>query len=196
MFAGVVDESVLLVVAQRYEGDPVTGERFGMRLQLDQLRATRRSPHGRSVEHHDRRPVATQLVYIDDLSGVGASQDVGKPLPNVGSGRKLAARIAAWANAGFVGPDHSELVFPAARLVLSGERLPLDHGSDGSRAARDRQLPRWPSMAVGHRLRGLILGTVIAMPPWDQKKPKGCYGVSNQTVGLRTSRIIHHCFER
>jgi hypothetical protein len=41
-----------------------------MCLQLDQLRATRRSPHSGSMEHHHGRTAGACFLDVDEFAGV------------------------------------------------------------------------------------------------------------------------------
>ena len=63
-------EGVAFVIAHGEQCNPGAGEFFGMCLQLDQLRATRRSPHGGSMEHHHGRTAGACFLDVDEFAGV------------------------------------------------------------------------------------------------------------------------------
>jgi hypothetical protein len=121
--SGVVRDCVDLVVAEGIEGDAGVGEVVCVLLQLDQLRAARRSPHGGAVEHEHRCPIAPVCVDVDDLAGVRDGDHVGKSIADVWSGRELTDRILARPRPGLGGAESAQLVFPEAGFVPSSERM-------------------------------------------------------------------------
>jgi hypothetical protein len=101
--AGVVAKRIGLVIAERIQRDTGIGEGFGSFLQLDQLRAARRSPHRRPIGHEHGGPTSTISVHVDVLIGVSTSNDVGEHLTDSRPSREFTDRILA-------GPDACEAV--------------------------------------------------------------------------------------
>lgn len=93
MCSGVVGECIDLVVAPGVERDPCISERLGMWLQLNELSATRWSPHGRAIHNKRCWSSISVFVKVQDFPGVVPSDNVGEPLANIGSSREISRTI-------------------------------------------------------------------------------------------------------
>jgi len=81
-------EGLLLVIRQGVERDPGLLERVSVLLQLDQLRAARRSPDRRPVHDHGGGSAGPVPVDVDDPAVLVARDDGRERLPDIDPGRE------------------------------------------------------------------------------------------------------------
>ena len=133
-----VGQGVGFVVADRIESDLFGVQCLIAVLQLDQLRATRRSPHRRTIEHHRGRLAGPIPVHIDDLPIGGLRHYVREPLAHLRTRRELAPRVSPRAGPRFEPSGEAVGIYPQLIWSGVGGGLELDvHSSDTTDQSAD-----------------------------------------------------------
>ncbi len=146
-----------LVIA---EGDERCTRRFNLLetiLQLDQLRATRRSPNSRPEEDHDKWPMAPTGVHINIVAPLIDSDDIRQSCTDRWSGRKVPSRIGTGTYSWLEWPHETEVISPSlpvgslrsTRLKLHLRNLPICRGQPKTEHHWLSLVARYSTLVVG-----------------------------------------------